>query len=151
MRHRLATVVVLVCAGLCGACAPLQVNAYVPSGTDLSRYRTYAWAPDDELVTGDPRLDHNTMFGDHLQAAVDRQFASKGLTKAEAGAADLVVHYHASVEQRLELNEAGQSSALCTSGDCRPFVTPARCSSTWSTPARSDSRGAVGRRAASKA
>jgi hypothetical protein len=83
----------------------VQVHTYVPRSTDLTRYHTYAWAPPGAFPTGDPRLDNNTLFIERLQRAVERQMARKGWATAAGDQADLVIHFHARVDQRLELTD----------------------------------------------
>ena len=88
-----------------GACAPMQVHTYVPQGTSLRNHHTYAWAPAGTFATGDPRLDNNTLFIEHLQRAVERQLARKGWATTGGGDADLIIHFHARVDQRLDLTD----------------------------------------------
>lgn len=105
MRRR-ATVGSLTVLGLVAAvaaCAPMQVHTYVPPAADLRKYHTYAWAPAGTFDTGDPRLDNNTLFVERLQSAVERQLARKGWAPVAASEADLVIHFHARVDQRLDL------------------------------------------------
>ena len=59
----------------------MRVNSFLERGLDFTRYRTYSWAPGDQLVTGDPRLDSNPFFLDRLQADVDQQLAARGFAK----------------------------------------------------------------------
>jgi hypothetical protein len=103
-----------------GGCAPVKVNSFVERGADFKRYRTYNWAPDDQLSTGDPRLDNNTFFLERLQADVEKQLASRGFEKATAGTPDLQLHYHARVRQRLDMNGADQTYGRCEG--CVPYV-----------------------------
>jgi hypothetical protein len=86
-----------------GGCATLTVSSHVERGLDVTRYRTYDWGPADALPTGDPRLDNNPFFKDRLQGAVERHLSAKGLSLASGGRADLLIHYHASVTQRLDV------------------------------------------------
>ena len=38
------------------------------------------------------------------------------------GAPDLVVHYHASVNQRIDINGVDREFGYCERGECQPFV-----------------------------
>jgi hypothetical protein len=107
MRRRTAIIGVAALAGVIGivACAPMQVRTYVPHASDVRKYHTYGWAPAGAFQTGDPRLDNNTIFIAQLQSAVERQMARKGWASAPANQADLVIHFHARVDQRLDLND----------------------------------------------
>ena len=83
----------------------MTVKSFVERGTDFGRYRTFQVGPPEALVTGDPRLDNNTVFQDHLQGAIERQLVARGLVHAE-GTPDLLVHFHASVTQEVNANDA---------------------------------------------
>jgi hypothetical protein len=54
------------------------------------------------VATGDARLDSNPFFHDYLRRAVDRELAARGIEQAETP--DLLLHYHASVDQMIELS-----------------------------------------------
>jgi hypothetical protein len=107
-------------ASALAACAALNVGSFVERGIDFSQYHTFTWAPSEQLATGDPRLDNNEFFQRRVRSAVDRELAAKGLEPAGPGASDLVVHYHASVTQRIDANGADQQYGYCE--DCRPSV-----------------------------
>jgi hypothetical protein len=80
--------------------------------------RSYAWAPARSLATGDPRLDNNPFFHKRVQDDVERALTARGFEKTEGGSPDLILHYHASVAQRLDLG--GSDLPACTG--CVPFV-----------------------------
>jgi hypothetical protein len=102
------------------ACATMQVNSYAERGTDVTRYRTYHWAPADTQATGDPRLDNNEFFRDRLRTQVDRRLGDRGFEKITAAGPDLLVHYHASVAQEINANGVDQPYVSCE--DCTPYV-----------------------------
>jgi hypothetical protein len=102
------------------ACASLDVRSFVERGADLTRYNTYTWGPADRQTTGDPRLDNNEFFQARMQTAVDRQLNAKGFEKTDAGTSDLLIHYHASVNQEINANGADRSYVICE--DCQPYV-----------------------------
>lgn len=118
---RLASFVGIVLAAIAVAgCAPMRVNAFVERNTNFTAFKTYRWAPADQLSTGDPRLDNNEFFQDRLQIAVEKGLDARGLGKATSGPVDLVLHYHASVTQRVDANGVDERYGYCE--DCRPFV-----------------------------
>jgi hypothetical protein len=105
------------------ACAPvMHVSSYTERGTDLARYRTYDFAPPDRVSTGDPRLDNNPFFNERMQADIEKQMAAKGFEKSASPAHDLLIHYHASFSQRVDVNGIDQEYGYCRTGDCRTFV-----------------------------
>ena len=98
---------VALCALPLAACAVVSVNSYSQRAFDIGRYHTYAWGPADTHGTGDPRLDNNPFFMRELQNAVVLQLQGVGLREA-SGATDLVVHFHATVRNRVEVFESDQ-------------------------------------------
>ena len=102
------------------ACAPMRVDAFVARNTDFAEFRTYAWAPADQLATGDPRLDNNEFFQTRVKAAVEKGLDERGLEKMTAGTADVVLHYHMSVTQEIDANGADERYGYCEG--CRPSV-----------------------------
>jgi len=101
-------------------CATMRVGSFVERGTNFTVYRTYAWASDAQLSTGDPRLDNNEFFQTRLRAAVEKGLGARGLEKAESGQADVVLHYHASVTQKVDAGGVDEKYGYCE--DCSPSV-----------------------------
>jgi hypothetical protein len=124
MRRRLATAAVIAGTALSlSACATMRVSSHVEQGLDFTRFRTFDWGPADALPTGDPRLDRDPFFQDHVQGAIEKQMAARGYARsAAAGPPDLRIHYHATIDQRLDINEADRRHGYCTAADCRPGV-----------------------------
>ena len=107
-------------AALAAACATLNIGSFVDRGFEMSMVRTFEWAPAEHLSTGDPRLDNNEFFQRYLKAAVERDLTARGLERTDPGMADVVVHYHASVTQRVDPAGVDQQYGACE--DCRPSV-----------------------------
>ena len=108
-RWPAAALIALLTAG----CAPLRVSSYQWPGADFARYRTFTWGPQDRLSTGDPRLDNNQIFRERVQRAVERELTPRGLERALTGPADVVVHVHAHIDQRIETH-SGLPRSCCT-------------------------------------
>jgi hypothetical protein len=106
-------------AALFTACAPLFVHSYVERGANLTQYRTYDWGTPERLATGDARLDNNAIFDAATRRAVDNALAGKGFEPTTAGA-DLVVHYHISIKQQLDVGMADASYLPCD--ECTPTI-----------------------------
>jgi hypothetical protein len=113
--------VLLIAAAVLAGCATMGVSSFVDRTADFSRYHTFGWGPPDALPTGDPRLDNNPFFKDHLEGAVEKSLAARGFTRAASGTPDLLIHYHASVTQRLEVDSADRRFGYCYR-DCEPHV-----------------------------
>jgi hypothetical protein len=101
----------------------MTVSSHVEHGLDLSRYRTFDWGPADALPTGDPRLEKNPYFKDHVQGAVEKGLLARGfhLTAVDA-TADLLVHYHANISKRINVNHVDGASGYCSQAVCPPEV-----------------------------
>ena len=103
-------------------CATMNVSSHIERGVNFTQYVTYEWGPPDNLPVGDPRLDNNPFFNDYLQGAIEKQMAAKGYERADAGvAADLLIHYHASVNQRFDVYQPDLERGYCY-GNCEPQV-----------------------------
>jgi hypothetical protein len=102
----------------------MNVSSHVQAGLDFAQYRTYDWGPADALPTGDPRLDKNPFFQDHILGAVEKQMAVKGYERSESGTTpDLRIHYHASINQRIDVYGVDRDHGYCYDDDCKARVT----------------------------
>lgn len=104
--------ILLAMAALAG-CATLTVSSHIERNVDFSQFVTYDWGPPDNLPVGDPRLDNNQFFRDYLRGAIERKLAANGFELAADGEPDLLVHYHASVNQRVDVYGADQPYGYC--------------------------------------
>src|SRR5688572_33372640 len=110
LSRRLRFGALAVAALILAGCASRNVGSFLERGSDVARYRTYSWAPAGTQETGDPRLDNNPFFHERIQADVEKQLAARGFEKAASGAPDLLIHYHASISQRIEvIHNAGEN------------------------------------------
>jgi hypothetical protein len=100
-------------------CATMNITSHLERGVDFARYRTYAWGPTDARPTGDPRLDSNPFFKDRLEGAVERSLTAKRFEKSTSTTPDLLIHYHANITQRFEVNTVDRDRGYC-SDDCEP-------------------------------
>jgi hypothetical protein len=87
---------------LVSACASVHAGSDYAVGLDLKPYSTFDWGAGDTLPAGDPRLDNNPFFDARVRAAVERELATKGITRRTTSP-DLLIHYHASVRQRVDV------------------------------------------------
>jgi hypothetical protein len=117
--RRLALVSLVAAAIFAAGCATLKVSSYVERGTDFTQFRTYDWGPADALPTGDPRLDDDPFFLDHFEGAIETAMAGKGYRLAEGGMPDLLIHYHAAITPRIDINRLDSERGYCYDGDCR--------------------------------
>jgi hypothetical protein len=111
----------LFAAGALAGCATLTVSSHVERSADFSGYHAFAWGAPDALPTGDPRLDANADFRDHVEGAIEKQLSTRGLRQADPQSADVLVHYHANVAQRIDVDAADRQYGY-SSGNARPGV-----------------------------
>jgi hypothetical protein len=101
MRARI--IGISIAAALAAGCATMTVSSHVERDVVFSEYVTYDWGPPDQYPVGDPRLDSNPFFQDHVMGAIEKQLDRKGYERALTGDPDLLIHYHASVNQKLDV------------------------------------------------
>jgi hypothetical protein len=105
-------------------CATVGVGSHTERALSWAQYRTFDWGPADSLPAGDPRLDRDPYFQDRVQGAVEKQMAARGFARSTASAQpDLHVHYHATIAERIDVDEIDRAAGYCVTVDCRPRVT----------------------------
>ena len=97
------------------ACAPVRVSTSLERGMDFAQYKSFTFAAGDRFVTGDPRLDNNEFFQDRIKHSATRALEAHGFEAASPGTAQLIVHYHANVNQRIDVNELDSRYGYCES------------------------------------
>lgn len=101
--HYAATVLAL------AACSPaLTIGTSVATDLQPAAYRTYSWESSDQFPTGDPRLDNNALFIAQVQRTTDEQMNTLGLRRVDSSA-DLVVHFHTTVRERVNVYEVDRN------------------------------------------
>ena len=73
LRITTGTVAILIAGG---CAARMSAGSHVDRSLDFTQYQTFDWGPGDALPTGDPRLDRDPDFNDHVQGAVERGLAA---------------------------------------------------------------------------
>ncbi|HEX9564895.1 MAG TPA: DUF4136 domain-containing protein [Gemmatimonadaceae bacterium] len=111
MRARNASIIAVL--GLAAGCATIDVGANFDPRTAIAPTTTFDFEPRGETPTGDPRLDGNPFFESRLTAAVAFELAAKGLRRS-AAAPTLLVHYHASVDRRLDVIQVDRAGGYVT-------------------------------------
>lgn len=106
--HSRYTVPVL--AFFIAACGPaISVGTSTASDLQPAAYRTYTWEESDHFPTGDPRLDNNQLFVAEVQRSTDDHLSAMGLKRVPTGG-DLLVHFHATVRERVNVYEVDQTA-----------------------------------------
>ena len=69
---------------------------------------TYAWAPDGQPGTGDPRVD-NDIIRERIKTAVDTNLAAKGYSQVDPAKAKLLVSYHIGLQNKTDYSATSMS------------------------------------------
>jgi hypothetical protein len=93
---------VLACSLFLGACSTVRVQTDYDPEFDFSGLRSFAWASPVQEKMGDARLD-NPLMDARIRKAIDATLVEQGFEPAEREAADFVVAYHLSLDQRLDV------------------------------------------------
>ncbi|OFW45457.1 MAG: hypothetical protein A3J29_00680 [Acidobacteria bacterium RIFCSPLOWO2_12_FULL_67_14b] len=109
--------IILTAALAVAGCATMTVSSHIERGINFTDYRTYDWGAPDKLPVGDPRLDNNPFFRDYLQGTVEKKMAAKGYERVNGEKPDVLIHYHASVHQKLDVFEADREYGYTYGGD----------------------------------
>lgn len=113
-----SSVAIFFAATLTACATSMTVSSHVERGLDLSRYRTFDWGPADALPAGDARLDANPFFEDRVQGAVEKGLAARGFRLVARGEpADLLIHYHATIAQRLSVTHTDRTAGYDSQAD----------------------------------
>jgi Domain of unknown function (DUF4136) len=124
MGRQLLRATTLVTAGLLLAgCATLRVSSHTDRALVWSKYTTFDWGPADALPVGDPRLDKDPFFQDRVEGAIEKAMAAHGFARSgTSDRPDVLVHYHAHVTDRLDVDQIDRGYGYCSAADCQPRV-----------------------------
>ena len=118
MRRMGVPIILATTALVLTGCATMNVSSHVLRGADFTQYRIFEWGPADALPTGDPRLDRDPFFQDHVQGAVERGLAGRGFARVSVGTPDLLIHYHANISRRIDINRLDHERGYCYDDAC---------------------------------
>jgi hypothetical protein len=122
--RKLSCAVVVTTACLLSGCTTVRVSSHSERDLAWSQYHTFEWGQPDSLPPSDPRLQKDPYFRDRFEGAVEKQMAAKGFHLSEESAVpDLWIHYHAAINERLNVNEIQSGNGYCTGADCGPRIT----------------------------
>jgi hypothetical protein len=86
---------------------------------DFSKFRTYKWVQ----IAGSDKL--NQLAEQQLQAAVDAQLNTKGLSKTDNDSADLLIGYQAAIGQEKQYTSFNNDWGTVRGGTDRTTAWPA--------------------------
>jgi hypothetical protein len=70
------------------------------------------------LPAGDPRLEEDPFFEDHLRGEVEKAMERRGFTWSLTSRPDLLVHYHANITERLDVDRFDVQRGYCGEAGC---------------------------------
>lgn len=85
--------------GLTG-CSTMTSHADWDTTANFAALKTYSWAPGQQPLTGDPRIDHNVLLDERVRQAVDDVLGSRGYQKNETNP-DFWISYQAAIESKI--------------------------------------------------
>lgn len=89
----------------------MRAGADFDPDLDLGRYRTFAMDEEAISESGDARLADNPFFQARLVRAIERELSTRGIGRDESSP-EMMVHYHLTVEDHIEVFEADPQSGL---------------------------------------
>jgi hypothetical protein len=106
---RSAAVIACLATAVAGCGHGFSAGADFPPGTTFAPNATFAWDADAIRRGGDARLENNPFFEEQLFTAVEAELASRGIVETGTDP-DLLIHYHLSVEDHVEIYQADPRS-----------------------------------------
>ena len=89
----------------------LRAGADFEPDLDLGRYRTFGLDEDAVSGSGDVRLEESPFFENRLLDAIERELSARGVRRDESSP-EMMVHYHLTVEDHIEVFGADPQSGL---------------------------------------
>jgi hypothetical protein len=90
-------------------CASVSVSTDFDSSADFADLSTYSWDSHGPSLTGDARIDGNTLLQSRLTNAIDLALVAKGFQKVSSGMPSFVVNYHVSAQDKTDVESFGPS------------------------------------------
>src|SRR4051812_24870371 len=84
------------------SCSSLRVHTAEDPKVDLSKFKTYAWAPRISEKQGTPP----TLADQVVKSSIEQQLADKGVQLATNGSPDLLVSYYGVSQQKVNYSAA---------------------------------------------
>ncbi len=75
-------------------CSTVQVQSDYDPKADFASLKSFAWLPEPQKKTGDPRIDNNSLLAKRIRAAVENELVTKGFQQTELDQADFALGYH---------------------------------------------------------
>lgn len=83
-------------------CSTFRVSTDYDPQTDFQQLQGYSWLATVRQPGDDPRL-HNSLVDARVRAAVDRELAAKGYSKAGGSSGNFVVTYYLGLQDKIDV------------------------------------------------
>ncbi len=91
--------IVIVMAALVAGCSTIETSYDFDPKAKFTGLKTYKWLDKPQKLTGDPRIDGNTILANRIHEAVDTELSARGFRKVSSDP-DFLVAYHVSLDKR---------------------------------------------------
>ncbi len=98
-------------------CATVTSHSDWDTSANFSALQTYSWVPGQQPLTGDARIDNNTLLDQRVRQAVNTVLTSKGYIKTDTNP-DFWVSYSAAIEAKID------AVTMPSYGYATPYVGP---------------------------
>jgi len=96
---KLIRALVFVLATALAGCSSMEISYDYDPKADFAGLKTYDWIDKPQKLTGDPRIDGNTILETRIHEAVNSGLAARGFRKVTSDP-DFLVGYHVSLDKR---------------------------------------------------
>jgi hypothetical protein len=93
----------LLSLAIASGCASIRVTHDYDPDANFADLETWQWSEKPRALTGDVRIDDNSLLEGRVHSAVEDVLAKKGYTKIESGKPDFLVVYHAAITEKLDV------------------------------------------------
>ena len=83
-------------------CSTLEITSDADPSANFSKYKTFAWEPKPQQVTGNPRLD-SPLLDKRVKTAVEQQLKAKGYSMA-SDKPDFYIAYHVALDEKVSVS-----------------------------------------------
>jgi len=88
---------------LLAGCSTVQVQSDYDSKANFTNLKTFAWLPEPQKKTGDPRIDDNSLLANRIHRSVDSVLGAKGFRKVALEEADFAIGYHVTLSKQTDV------------------------------------------------
>ncbi len=81
-------------------CSSIQVSQDYKMRTDFRKLKTFGWKSEDQIKTGDVRID-STLINDRIRAATEKELLRKGLVKTTGSTPDFHISYTSTISKKI--------------------------------------------------